>query len=66
MTLVALQTNPVQSYHGSAASVEESRNKASLQALNQLAQCGSQDKNDVEPTLDHKKGRHKFALLSTG
>lgn len=51
MSIVALHTNPTKSYHGSASSVEESRNKASLLALNQLAQSTEADDESTEETI---------------
>ena len=49
LTVVSLQTNPSQVFHGSASSVDESHDKAALQALNKLAQS-ARDDDSVDDT----------------
>ena len=61
LTLVALQISSPQVYHGCAPTIEESHNKASLQALQKLA---SLTQNHAEQSRDSQSSTGKLPVSS--
>ncbi|XP_067932832.1 double-stranded RNA-binding protein Staufen homolog 2-like isoform X2 [Watersipora subatra] len=56
LTVVSLQTNPSQVFHGSASTVDDSHDKAALEALTKLAQSARDDDSveETTPPVSHK------------
>ena len=59
LTVVSLQTNPSQVFHGSASTVDDSHDKAALEALTKLAQSARDDDSveETTPPVCHKSKR---------